>query len=80
MSKTMNDRHPVEESPMTLAHRLMTARIIDEASFEAILDHVFLEATMHAGAGPRATIKQARYRRLCAALRLAVDAAVIARI
>lgn len=77
---TTADRHPVEESPMTLAHRIMTQRIIDEASFEAILDHVFLEATQHAGFGPRATIKQARYRRLCDALRPAIDAAVIARI
>ena len=63
------------------AHRSMVARIIDESSFEAIMDLVCAEAAQRAGLNnTRPTLKQNRYRRIGPALVLALTSCVAGRV
>lgn len=71
----------MESQTKSRAHAVMLARIIEESSFEAVLDLVADQAAQRAALGnSRPTIKQARYRRLGPALSKTIETAIRERI
>lgn len=78
---TPTNQQFVEGSLLSEIHRKMVHRIIEESTFEAIMDLVCAEAAQRAGLDrDRGTIKQNRYRRIGPALVLALTACVAGRI
>ena len=71
----------VEGSLLSEVHRKMVYRIIEESSFEAMMDLVCSEAANRSGLNStKPTIKQNRYRRIGPALVLALQSCVAGRV
>jgi hypothetical protein len=71
----------LEASATAEAHRIMVRRIIEEGSFEAIMDLVCAEAAQRSGLNStKPTLKQNRYRRIGPALVLALTSCVAGRV